>query len=125
MAIDPATLRIRYPRLATTSDGTINYWLTDAALIVTEAWGVDQEPATLALAAHNIARNAAAAEGGTAIPAGVTRFRSGSFDVSFSDSAAAASASGGYGSTPYGAEFLTYLNRNAGGPFLVGYVDVC
>lgn len=122
MAIDPATLRIRYPRLASTSDETAQYWLTDAATIVTEAWGVDQEPATLALAAHNIARDAAAAEGGTSIPAGVTRFRSGSFDVSFSDSAAAQSAAGGYSSTSYGAEFLTYLNRNVGGPMLVGYV---
>jgi hypothetical protein len=124
VSIDAATLRIRYPRI-TATDETINYWLTDAASIVTADWGVDQEPATLALAAHNISRNAAASEGGTSIPAGVTRFRSGSFDVSFSDSAAAQSASGGYASTPYGSEFLTYLARNSGGPFLVGYVDVC
>lgn len=120
MAIDPATFRIRYPALASTSDATIAYWLTDAALTVTDTWGTDQEPATLALAAHGIAKSASSASG--AIPAGVTSFRSGSFSATVTDAAANAATSAGYDSTVYGQEYLRYLRRNFGGPMLMGFV---
>lgn len=123
MAIDAATLKMRYPAFATVSDTTINYWLTDAARIVTNSWGDDQEPATLALAAHSMSSTPGVVS--SAIPAGVTRFRSGSTDIAFSDSAAARSAEGGYKSTPYGREFAAMLRRNVGGPMLVGAPYVC
>lgn len=123
MAIDPATLKMRYPAFATVDDARVQYWLTDAARIVTDSWGPDQEPATLALAAHNMATTPGVlSSGSSSIPAGVTRFRSGSTDISFSDSAAAQSAEGGYKSSPYGKEFAVMLRRNASGPMLVGYV---
>ena len=123
MAIDPATLKIRYPALAAVPDATIQYWLTDAARIVTDSWGPDQEPATLALAAHNMSITPGViSSGSSSIPAGVTRFRSGSTDISFSDSAAAQSAEGGYKSSPYGREFAVMLRRNVGTPMLAGYV---
>lgn len=115
--IDAATFRLRYPKLAAKSDETIDYWLADAALIVDATWGADQEPATLALAAHGI--QAGEQSGGAAIPAGVTRFRSGSMDVAFTEEAANALNSGGHDSTVYGREFLPYLRRNRGGPRLV------
>lgn len=121
--IDPATLRLRYPAFSTVNDGTINYWLTDAARIVTAAWGSDQEPGTLALAAHSMALTPGVLAGGsgaTNFPAGVTSFKSGTVSLTFSDAAAAQASTGGYGSTVYGREFEVMLRRNAGGPMLVG-----
>jgi hypothetical protein len=121
--IDATTLKLRYPALAAVDDTVIDYWLTDAARIVTAAWGEDQEPATLALAAHTMSVTPGVlSSGSSSIPAGVTRFRSGSVDVSFSDTAAAQSATGGYAATIYGKEFAIMLRRFAGGPRLVGYV---
>ena len=118
----PSLLRLRYPAFSKVDDATIAYWLTDAARIVTNSWGPDQEPATLALAAHNMATTPGVlSSGSSSIPAGVTRFRSGSTDISFSDSAAAQSAEGGYKSSAYGREFAVMLRRNCSGPMLVGY----
>lgn len=126
MAIDPATLKTRFPAFSNVPDATIQYWLDDAGAIATEAWGVDQEPGTLELAAHNMTVTPGVlSSGSSSIPAGVTRFRSGSTDISFSDAAAAQAADGGYKSTPYGRMFLPRLRRNVGGPYLVGCVDVC
>lgn len=126
MPIDAATLRLRYPAFAAVTDETIAYWLGDAARIVTTGWGTDQEPGTLALAAHSMSINgvlAAASPGGAQIPAGLTSFKSGSVSLTFSDAAAAQAADGGYASTVYGREFLPMLRRNTGGPFLVGCVE--
>jgi hypothetical protein len=121
MPADPATLKTRYPAFAAVPDATVTYWLEDAARIVTPAWGTDEEPAQLALAAHNMAVEGLGAAGGVVnLPAGVTSFRSGGFSATFSDAAAAASAQGGYGSTRYGREFQVMLRRNVGGPFLAG-----
>lgn len=123
MAIDPATLKLRYPAFAAVPDATVQYWLTDAARIVTDAWGDDQEPGTLALAAHSMATTPGVVAGGSGsaqIPAGVTSFKSGTVSLTFSDAAAAQSASGGYQATVYGKEFAVMLRRNVGGPLLVG-----
>lgn len=113
-----AKFRLRYPEFAAISDARVEYWLDDATSVVTADWGVDEEPATLVYAAHRVARSATT--GMSAIPAGVTRFRSGSMDVAFTESAANALSSGGYESTPYGQEFAVYLRRNRGGPRLIG-----
>lgn len=120
MPIDAASLRARYPAFAAMPDATLAYWLADAARIVTPAWGEDQEPATLALAAHGLARSGALAGGGAALPAGLTSFRSGAFSVTVDAGAAQQSAAGGYASTSYGLEFLPMLRRNTGWPFLAG-----
>lgn len=111
-----AKFRLRYPEFAAVPNDRVTYWLDDAASIVTVDWGVDEEPATLVYAAHRVARSTS---GTSAIPAGVTRFRSGSMDVAFTEAAANALNSGGYDSTPYGQEFAVYLRRNRGGARLV------
>ena len=121
---DPTTLRLRYPAFAAVTDATIAYWLTDAARIVTDAWGDDQEPATLALAAHNMSINGApgiATDEVTALAgSGLTSFKSGTFSAQFSEAAAAQASAGGYAATVYGREFAIMLRRNVGGPRLVG-----
>ena len=115
-----ATFRIRYPAFAAVPDATVEYWLTDALRIVTDAWGDDAEPAQMALAAHSMALQGLDIPGAGRSLAGVTAFKSGTFSVSMSDEAASASARGGYGSTAYGREFGPMLRRNVGGMRLVG-----
>lgn len=106
---------VRYPELAAQSPAAVSYWLVEARKIVAADWD-DETGAAFAFAAHKLAR---AGAGSTGIPAGVTRFRSGSMDVAFTEAAANALNSGGYDSTPYGQEFAVYLRRNRGGARLV------
>lgn len=120
MAIDPATLKLRYPAFAARDDATIQYWLDDAARIVTPDWS-EREPATLALAAHGMAVQGLDQTGAVAIPAGVTSFRSGAFSVSLTEAAANRSLTASYGSTRYGVEFQAMLRRKRGGPLLASF----
>lgn len=122
----PATLKIRYPAFVEVDDATVEYWLEDARLTVTDAWDeVDRARAEMALAAHNMVRQGLGTGSvGVGEMAGVTDFKSASFSVSFDADAVKAASAGGYGSTPYGAEFALYLRRYAGGPSLVGCVEI-
>lgn len=118
------TLITRFPAFAGVAPATIDYWLEDARLTVTESWlEADRAPGEMELAAHNIAKQGLGSGSvGTGDMAGVTDFRSASFSVSFDASAVKAAAAGGYGSTSYGQDFAVRLRRNQGGPRLVGYV---
>lgn len=117
----PPHLRARYPAFANVDAGTIQFWLTDAERYVTNAWTEgDYAAGLMALAAHNMAlagygTDAAALTG---IPAGITRMKSGSFELGFTDSAANARATGALDSTRYGAEYQALLARNRGGPYI-------
>lgn len=117
----PANLKLRYGDFSSVDDAVIQYWITDSARGVDESWSeADYQPARMALAAHNMSRNGIGTGSNAQIPAGVTNFRSGSFAVSFTDSAAAQQAAGGYSSTRYGQEYLEMLARNKAGPRVVG-----
>lgn len=113
--------RDRFPALAAVPDARVEYWLARHAP-VTEAWDeADYADAILELTAHNLVINdevPGSGEGGAM--AGVTRFRSASMDVSFSERAANAGLDGGYDATKYGLRFKVYLRRNVGGARLVG-----
>ena len=124
MAIDVATLRLRYPAFTAVGEETIAYWLTEAAREVDASWGDLQEPATLALAAHSmtVTPGVVASAAGASLPAGLTSFRSAAVSLDFSDAAATQAAEGGYKSTEYGREFLRFQRRHIGGPRLVGPV---
>lgn len=112
-----ADLKVRYPGFAPVADATVNYWITDARRLVTEAWIEADYPIALMLhAAHELAMSGLEAGDAAGLPQGVTRFRSGSMDVAFSDSLAGAT---GYQATRYGREFLIYLKRNRGGAIVV------
>lgn len=117
-------LKIRYPAFAAVDDAVVEYWLTDARLTVTDAWIEDDRArAEMALAAHNMALNGYGSAGGAVgdlAAMGVESFRSASMSVSFNSDAISRTSAGGYASTRYGKEFLTYLRRNVGGPRLVG-----
>ena len=117
-------MKLRFPAFAAVDDVTIEYWLTDARLIVVDTWAEnDRAPAEMTLAAHNLALSGAGSTGGAVsslAAMGVTDFKSASMSVSFDAETVRRSGNGGYSSTRYGVQFLTYLRRNVGGPRLVG-----
>lgn len=126
----PDQLQARYPAFGAVADATVQVWITDALRSVDESWIEDDyAPAIMALTAHNMALlGLAATAGAGALPAGVTRFKSGVMDVTISEAAAGAAARGGYGSTVYGREFQLLLNRSHGGPRVIastGAVGCC
>jgi hypothetical protein len=116
-----AHLIARYPAFASVPLTTVRAWLTDAERSVDDSWAEgDYAAALMSLAAHNMALAGLGAASGTgAIPAGVTRFKSGAMDVTVSEAAAGAMAKGGYQATRYGREFALLLRRNKGGPRLL------
>lgn len=121
---DATALKLRYPAFAAVDDVTVEYWLTDARLIVTDAWiENDRSNAEMALAAHNLALSGYGQPSGAVgnlAAMGVTGFKSASMSVQFDGASVSRRNAGGYASTRYGVEFQTYLRRNIGGPRLVG-----
>lgn len=121
-----AEFLMRYPAFASVGVSQIAYWLKDAEKTVTDDWLADDiSPARMALAAHNLALSGYGSAGGAVgelAAMGVTSFKSASMSVNFAEGAVLRSGAGGYRSTKYGIEFLTYLRRNKGGPRLVGCV---
>jgi hypothetical protein len=117
----PAEMKARYTAFAAVADETVQLWLTDAESFVDESWiEADYAPAIMALAAHNMAMEGlGATSGAAALPAGVTRFKSGAMDVTVSEKAASARASGGYQATRYGQAYARLLYKNHGGPRVV------
>lgn len=115
--------RMRYAAFDAVSDERVEYWLTDAQSIVTDAWDeVDRVPGILSLAAHLMALQGLGTSGqvGGVSLAGLTSFKSGTFSLSRSEAAASESLRDGYTSTVYGREFAAMLRRNVGGIRLVG-----
>lgn len=114
----PQHLVAKYPAFADVPTATIQFWLTDAERYVDDSWTEgDYAAALMAMAAHNMAiaglgSEAAALAG---IPTGISKFKSGQLDVSFTDDAANSRTTGALASTRYGAEYAMLLRRNRGG----------
>lgn len=120
---DAATLKTRYPAFSAVADPTVEYWLTDARLIVTDTWAEnDRAIAEMLLAAHNMALQGLGTAGGAVAnlaAMGVTSFKSASMSVGFDAAQIAKASAGGYASTTYGEQFMVYLRRNRGGVRLI------
>jgi hypothetical protein len=117
----PPHLKLRYPAFASIEAGTIQYWLTDAERYVTTAWTEgDYAAGLMALAAHNMALAGYGTEATAvaAIPIGVSRFKSGTLDVTLTEAATNARASGDLSSTRYGIEFGPCLPATAAARWL-------
>lgn len=117
----PGHLIARYPAFTAVPVSTIRVWLSDAERFVDTSWAEgDYAAALMSLAAHNMALagigtgNASLA----GVPVGITRMKSGSFELGFTDAAANARMSGTFAATRYGQEYQTLLRRNRGGPFV-------
>lgn len=131
MAYTAPTVRdlvARYPAFAAVPISTVELYLTDALASIDESWvEVDYIPGACALAAHNMAVLGldTKTEVETYVAQGITRVRSGNFDLQISDAVAARVASGGYDATPYGRAFKLLRKRNRGGPRIVTAGHAC
>lgn len=114
--------RMRFPELDAIPDERVQYWLDDATETLGPGpgfWGDrNYGIAVLLLAAHNASMGQSYIDGD--IPAGVTQMRSGQLSLSFDAGLVSARADGGYGATPYGAQFLALLKLTRGGPRVTG-----
>lgn len=107
-----ATFRLRYPAFAAVSDDTVTLWLDEGALEVA-GWTPElQDRGAMLYAAHQLASQGM---GTGAIPAGATSFKSGTFSLSLSDSAASRT---GFNATIYGRDYLALVRRQFAGPRL-------
>lgn len=116
-----ADLKLRYPAFSGVDDAVIEYWITDAERSVDTSWSEgDYAPALLSLASHNMALGGLGTDAASlaGIPAGLTRLKSGSLELGFTDAVANARATGSFDATRYGQEYLMLLRRNRGGPFI-------
>lgn len=112
----------RYPAFADVPTSTVRTWLIDAERFVDTSWGEgDYAAGLMALAAHNMALAGLGSDNAalSGVPGGVTRLKSASLEIGFTEAAANARLSGGYGSTRYGLEYETLLRRNRGGPLVM------
>lgn len=117
----PFDLKIRYQAFAAVDDAVITYWLTDAHRFVDTSWPESEyAPGLIAAAAHKMARGKVA---GMVIDAstdaaakGLTRWKSGTADLQFSEVATQRDAAGGWESTAYGLDYLEALMRAKSGP---------
>lgn len=128
VAPTPADLKMRYAGFSAVGDTVIQYWLTDALRFVDATWiEADRAVAEMAYAAHQMAAAGleAVAAGTVQVLPGVTRFKTGTMDVAFSDAAASQAAAGDFTSSRYGKEYLALRRRSNGGPRLVGRPASC
>lgn len=117
----PGHLIARYPAFASVPASTVQAWLTDAERFVDTGWSEgDYAAGLMSLAAHNMALLGLGTDGAAlaGVPAGISRFRSGSLDVSMTEQAANARMTGDFTATRYGQEYVSLLRRNRGGPLV-------
>lgn len=135
MPIDAATLKARYPALASASDGLASLCIADAQAEIDPAIWIasDIDRATMALAAHYVSAALGSGSGaqtitlpgsgGTVETAGaVNTIQVGDVKVGFGDKSASSSSGGGaafsqassgdFTTTPYGLEFLRLRARS-------------
>lgn len=117
MPVTPQTItdfRLRYPPMAEAGTSVTTYWLTEAETEVASFPVGIRQRAQFAYAAHGLASSGAlpAQQGGD----GVVSFRSGTFGVTMTDTAANRT---GFSSTAYGREYQSYRARLFAGPRIV------
>lgn len=98
-----------FPAFANVAPEALNYWLDEAGIVAN--WGSDH--AQMLLAAHYMAINGL---GTNAVSGGLTKFKSGTVDMTFSETKANAV---GFAQTPYGEQFSILLRRRHAGPRVI------
>lgn len=118
----PADLKARYPAFANVADATAQVYLNDTAGDVDQSWQeTDYIPAKCAMAAHLMALAGLGdiPEADVFAAQGLTRIRSGQFDISISEARAEAASAGGLDATSYGRAYKRLLYRNKRGARVV------
>ena len=110
-------LRAKYPAFASVTDDTIQIYMADAQ--VDTSWLESDYASAIMLWTAWAMTDAGIGTGGEVagyIGSGVSRLKSGSLDVSFSD---AASSATGYETNAYGRRFLSLYRKNKAGPRVI------
>lgn len=110
-------LQARFPAFAAVLDATIDLYIADAQ--VDTSWLESDYATAIMLWAAWAMTDVGIGTGGEIsgyIGSGVSRLKSGTLDVSFSDKAASLS---GYETNIYGRQFLALLRKNKGGPRVI------
>jgi len=111
--------KARYQEFVLVPDETVQYWLTDGERFASTSWiEADYPVAIMACAAHHMVEKGVLSTE-TALPEGVTRFKSGTFEATISEKATEKQLEGGFGSTRYGREYEELRYRNTAGTRLV------
>lgn len=119
----PEALKAKYPAFAAVSSATIQLYLDDTVSSVDSSWfAVDQVPAKLAKAAHEMALAGIGerSEVDSYAAAGINRIGSGQVNISLSEAKVARSSGGTLNATVYGQAYKRLLRRNKAGPRLAG-----
>lgn len=95
----------KFPAFVGVNPATIDLWLNDAAIVAN--W--EDQNAQMLLACHYMAINGI---GSNAVTGGLTKMKSGTVDMTFSDAKANAV---GFAQTTYGEQFYTLLRRRHAG----------
>ncbi len=107
-----ADLILRYPAFSAVAEASIDYWLAEAAIECALFPDDMRARAEMGYAAHKLVETGALA---SAIPQGLTQFKSGTFSASVSDTIASLT---GFNATVYGREFVTLRRAAFAGPIM-------
>lgn len=120
---ETAAFLTAFPAFAGVTDATLQFWIGRASGLIDASWSAhDRAFAGYLLAAHYMTLNGLGAgteaEMANNGATGMTKLKSGAFEVSFSDGAGA--NKGAYSGTKYGLQFYEILRRNKAGPLVTG-----
>lgn len=118
---DVATFLAAFPGFAGVADATLAFWIGRAQGAIDSSWSShDKDFAGYLLAAHYLTLNGlgtgAEAELASNGVTGMTRLKSGAFEISMAN----VESKGAYSGTRYGLQFMELLRRNKGGPIVTG-----
>lgn len=109
--------RMRYPSFDLVDDACIQMWIDEGDTETPKFSDTTRARAVMALAAHRLAERGF---GNGVIPAGVTSFKSGTFNASVSEMQANRT---GFHATVFGREYLDFARRDFAGPRLAWTPD--
>lgn len=118
----PADLKEVLPGWDDVPDETVQFWLDQAARVVDETWGVDQDRGQILLAAHEmtlvgLGPQASGSSGSIGV-SDITSVRSGSLSLTLRDAKSGTAAA--FASTSYGKLFYPMLLGYRGGMRVTG-----
>ena len=129
---EPTTtdLKMRYPAFAAVDNAILTWWLAYVVgKDVDQGWGAaNGVEAHMAAAAGRMAKAGVQIAGSVVTgfaAAGVTDFKSGSFSAKFSDDAVRQAIAGDWKTSPYGADYLTALEKEKGGGRVTAPGSIC
>lgn len=120
MTITPATLKLRFPEVATVSDDRLQLFIDDAALVLNESfWGTKYDLGLSYLTMHYYTVATKEADGQAGSVAGVSARSVDGSSLSYNVSTGGNQSDTFYSSTSYGQRYLVLLRTLGVGAYVV------